>query len=434
MKNKILTAILLVSIPLFLTACTLQDIPIIGKFFGGGDTSTLGPVTLDVWGLWESPEIMDALIREYQSQNPMVTINYEDRSVVSPDQYKDTVVGRLAEGDAPDVVLVHNSWVSQIKNNLAPMPLGLMSVQDYSQRFYPVNSQSAVIENKIYALPSYYDGLALVYNKDHFDEIDQTTPPTAWEEFRRIAMSLTIKDEDGEFVRAGAAIGAADNIDFFSDIVGLMLSQAGITVPDSIDSKSAQDALSFYTLFMKSDGIWSSSLPEASKAFVQEKVSMIFVPTWNLLDIVKSRPDLNIGVAPVPQAMPENPVSWASFWMYAVPKTSSNSDAAWKFIEFITQDTQQLSLFSESSKYRPYGAPFTSVTLASQITSSPSSKYIKPVLDTAPFAKSGYFTARSGNRTQVEALRTAVNSVLSGNVSSAEALKTCKATLTRTTQ
>jgi ABC-type glycerol-3-phosphate transport system substrate-binding protein len=432
MKNKILTAILLISIPFFLTACSLSDIPIIGKYLGGdgsGGGSTTGPATLNVWGLWESPEVMDVVINEFQNQNPNTTINYEDRSVVKADQYKDTVIGRLKEGDAPDVVLVHNTWMPYIKDYLEPMPSGIMSPQDYSQKYYPVITESAVLDGKIYAVPSYYDGLVLVYNKDHFDEIDQITPPTAWEEFRRIALALTIKSEDGNFVRAGAAVGSADNIDFFSDILGLMFAQAGVVVPDNIDSRSAQDALSFYTLFTKSDRVWDSSLQEASKAFSAEKVSMIFVPTWNLLDIVRARPGMNIGVAQVPQAIAENPVSWGSFWMYAVPKSSSNSSRAWEFVDFISQDSQKLALFNKATEVRPYGAPFGSVSLASQVGESPTSKYIKPVLDMAPYAKTSYFAARSGNKAEVDALRQAVNDVLRGTSSEA-ALKTCKQTLT----
>ncbi|MBW6441715.1 extracellular solute-binding protein [Patescibacteria group bacterium] len=433
MKNKIFTAILLLSIPFFLTACTLSDIPLIGKYLGGvGGGVVTGPVTLNVWSLWENTEVMGSTIQEFQTQNSNITVNYEDRSIaLRPDKYKENVVGRLKEGGAPDVVLVHNTWLPYIKDYLAPMPSSYMSAQDYSQRYYPVIAESGVVDGKIYAVPSYYDGLVLVYNKDHFNSIDQTSPPTAWEEFRRIAINLTVKSDKGEFIRAGAAIGTADNIDFFSDILGLMFSQAGVSVPDGLNSKSAQDAISFYTLFVKSDGVWSNSLPEASKAFANEKVSMIFVPTWNLMDIVRSRPDLDIGVAPVPQAVSETPSSWGSFWMYAVPKSSSNTDAAWKFIDFLSQDSQQLAIFSEASKYRPYGAPFPSVGLASQIGASPVSNYIKPVLDTAPFAKTGYFAARSGNTEEVEALRTAVNAVLSGKVTSSEALSTCKQTLTQ---
>jgi len=432
MKNKIATAILLLLIPFFLTACTVADIPLIGKYLtkgSGGSGPSSQPVSLSMWGLWESPDIMDAVIKEYKGQNPNVTINYDDRSITKPDQYKETLVTRLQQGGAPDIVLVHNSWVPYIKDYLEPMPSDMLSPQDYSQRFYPLAVESGVFDSQIYAIPAHHDGLVLVYNKDHFDEIDQVTPPTAWEEFRRIALALTVKSGEGEFVRAGAAMGAADNIDFFSDILGLMFAQAGVSVPFGLDSRAAQDALSFYVLFLKSDGVWNTSFPEASKAFSAGKVSMIFVPTWNLLDIVRANPGMNIGVAPVPQAVAENPVSWGSFWMYAVPKSSSNKKEAWRFINFISQDNQELLLFSEASKYRPFGAPFASTNLITQVGVSPASMYIKPVLDTAPFAKGNYFAARSGNTKEVEALRKAVNAVLSGELSSEDALKACKATL-----
>jgi ABC-type glycerol-3-phosphate transport system substrate-binding protein len=430
MRNKILTAILLVSLPVFLTACTLKDLPVIGKFFSGGGKVANPPITLNIWGLWESPEVMDSLIQKYKSLYPNITINYDNRSIMAPPLYKDTVKGRLSQAGVPDIILVHNSWVSEIKDYLAPAPASVITPQSYSQRFYPVSSQSAVIDGSIYALPMYYDGLVLAYNKKHFEEINQTTPPTAWEEFRRLALNLTQVGTDGNYVRYGAAIGTADNIDFFSDIIGLMFAQAGIKVPDDLGSKAAQDALAFYTTFSRDDKVWNGSLPEASKLFSQGKVSMIFTPTWNLLDIIKASPDLDIGVAPVPQAQPGTPVSWASFWMYSVPKSGTNTEAAWQFINFLTQDEQQLSMFSEASKFRTYGAPYSAVALASQASSGFSAKYIKPVLDTAPFAASGYFSGRSGNAFQVAALKTAVNSILQG-VEVSQVLTTLKSTLVK---
>lgn len=433
MKNKTLTAILLCLLPLLLTACTLKDLPVVGKLFGGSKV-TSKPVTLNVWGLWEGPEVMNTLIQKYRETHPNVTINYDDRSVVRPSQYKETVIGRLLQGGAPDILLVHNSWVADLKNNLSPMPSEIADVQKFSQTFYPVVTQSAVVDGKIYAIPAHYDGLVLVYNKKHFSEIDQSTPPTAWEEFRRLALSLTIKTEGGEFVRSGAAMGTADNIDFFSDILSLMFAQAGVTVPQDLDSKAAQDALSYYTNFVNVDKVWANNLPEATKAFVQGKVSMIFVPTWNLLDIIKTDPTMDIGVAPVPQAVPANPISWASFWMYAVPKSSQNIDAAWDFINFLGQDEQELMLFNESAKFRAYGAPFSSVVLASQATSGATAKYIKPALDAAPFAKSGYFAGRAGNALQVDALKAAVNALISERemerATPEVALKACKEKIT----
>lgn len=416
MRNKLLTAILLLTLPLFISACSLKDVPIVGALFGG-KVVPQKEVTLKFWGMWESPEVMNTLASDYSQQNPKITVSYDDRSIIKPGQQKDTLKARLSEAGAPDIILIHNSWVPELSSLLAPAPSDLIDTTEYTQRFYPVVSDSAVIQGKIYAVPAFYDGLVLVYNKAHFDEIDQATPPTAWEEFRRLALSLTVKSEDGDFVRSGAAIGSADNIDFFSDILGLMFAQAGVQVPEELDSKPAQDALSFYTMFVNEDNVWDSTLPEASAAFTQEKVSMIFVPSWGVLDIIGARPDLDIGVAAVPQALPDNPVSWGSFWMFAVAKNSPNQEEAWDFINYITQNEQELKMFDLASRYRTFGAPYASVELASQVSSTASGKYIKPVLDTAPFAKSGILSGRAGNDYQTDILKEAVDSLITGQES-----------------
>lgn len=428
MKNKIAALALLLTMSLTLTACSLGDLPVIGKFFG----NTSGPVTLTMWGVWEKPEVMDMLIKKYQETHPNVTITYEDRSVLKPEDYKDRVFSRADQALGADIVRIHNSWVPSLRSVLSAMPSSMMDANTYQTSFYPVSAQSAVFDGKIYALPAYYDGLVLVYNKDHFEEIGQDTPPTVWEEFRRIALRLKVvtAEENSsaqKVIRSGAAIGTADNIDHFSDILGLMWSQANVTIPDEIDSRAAQDALTFYTNFVKEDNVWEPSFPEAAAAFAQEKVSMIIVPSWAVLDILAVRPDLNLAVAPVPQAIVESPATWGSFWMDAVPSSSKNQKAAWEFLNFLSQEEQQLTLFSEASKIRPFGAAYSRVSLGTQLQNN---VYLKPLVDTAPFAKSAEISARSGNKKQVDALRTAVNEVL-GGATAEDALKKAKEAITK---
>jgi ABC-type glycerol-3-phosphate transport system substrate-binding protein len=121
----------------------------------------------------------------------------------------------------------------------------------------------------------------------------------------------------------------------------------------------------------------------------------------------------------VPQALPDAPAAWGSFWLDVVPTSSKNSAVAWDFLNFLSSEDAQLFNASETSKFRPFGAPYSLVNLAPQLNSNP---YLKPVLDTAKFAKSGEIADRSGNRKQVEALAKAVNAVLTGT--SAEAALT----------
>lgn len=154
---------------------------------------------------------------------------------------------------------------------------------------------------------------------------------------------------------------------------------------------------------------------------------MIFVPSWQVLDIISVSPNANsIGVAPVPQAIPDDPRSWGTFWMYAVPNNTTKSAVAWDFLNFISQDEQQLMYFDEASKVRFFGTPYPVASLASNV----SNPVLAPVLQTAPYARSNEFAGRSGNVTQVDALKTAVNSVLNGT-SAETALKVVKETLSK---
>ncbi len=431
MKYKLLTFALLPILAITLTACTLRDLPLIGKYFGGGTT---GPVKLTMWGFWDNPEVMNALIAKYQETHPNVTISYEDRSVLNVNDYKQAVFTRVQQKDLPDIVRVHQSWVPRLKDNLIPMPASLMDTQTYQANFYPIVSKFGVMDNKVYSMPRYYDGLVLVYNKNHFAEIGQSNPPESWEEFRRLALQLTVRSGGG-VLRSGAAMGTAKNIDMFSDILGLLFEQAfagtsGVeeTIPQDLDSRSAQDALTFYVNFLKEDKVWSEDLPDPTTAFVDGKVSMVLVPAWRLLDILNAKDRFNfvVGVAPVPQALPENPaakVTWGSYWVDVVPNSSPAGDTAWDFLNFISSSDSQLFSFSETSKMKAFGAPYSLVTLAPQLKEN---AFLAPLVDTAPFAKGGEISARAGNRKQVDALAKAVTSVLNGG-SPDVALKAAKA-------
>lgn len=434
MKYKLLTLALLPIIALTLTACTLQDLPVIGGLFSGGGLNFGGPVKLKVWGLWDNKEVMDELVKKYHEKNPNVTIDYEDRSVLNLFDYKQAVFTRITGTDIADVVRVHNTWVPKLVPNLTPLPSGIVDVKAFGTMFYPVASEFAVFNNNVYNLPRYYDGLILVYNKNHFSEINQTAAPQGWEEFRRLATALTIKNNNG-LVRGGAAMGTANNIDTFSDILGLLFAQALRNVDGdrdiikNLDSKPAQDALSFYTNFVKEDGVWSKDFPQAATAFIEGKVSMIFIQSWQLADILNARDKFTfeVGVAPVPQALPETPASWASYWVDVVPKTSKNSVEAWKFLKYLSEEEQQRFNFSESSKFRQFGAPYSLTSLAQDVAAV---DYLKPVIDTAPFAESSEIAGRAGNKKQVDALAQAISDVLGDGVlvpkTSEEALKAAK--------
>lgn len=425
-NSKVKSLFLLSFISLFLTACSLKDLPVIGGLFKGKEK----PVTLSVWGLWEPKEVVEPVLTDYKQKKPTVAVEYEERSFISPKSYKESVTTRLSEGSAPDIILVHNSWVPYIKDSLAPASSKIMTVDQYSSSFYPVAKESAVFDDKIYAIPLSYDGLALVYNKDMFNEAGISSPPSTWEEFRVDAVKLTKRDKEN-IVQAGASMGTANNVEHFSDILGLLFAQGSVKFPDDIDSQAAVDILSFYTNFATTDKVWSDILQPSVEAFADGKVAMIFVPSWQILNILARNPQVNIGVAQVPRQpdLSGNPivVDWGSFWMFAVSKDSKNANTAWEFLKYLTSEDGQKKLFSESSKVRAFGQAYSLQSLQGDLSGN---AYLDPYVKSAPTAKSGLLAGRSGNDREVDVMKTAVNAILSGTVPS-EAAAAAKTALNK---
>ncbi|MEK7595270.1 MAG: extracellular solute-binding protein [Patescibacteria group bacterium] len=411
-------------LPLVLTSCTpadtLSKLPVIGKYFKPkGDA----PVTLTVWGLWEPKEVMDVLFEEYKQTHPNVAIEYEQRSLANLKAYKDSVVTRLSEGSAPDIVLVHNSWMPSLYSSLTPASDKVISTSDFDTSFYSVAKDYGVSEGKVYALPSGFDGLALVYNRDMFTEVGLSTPPATWEEFRVAAVKLTKKDQSRLITQAGASIGSANNVEHFADILGLLFAQADVAVPKGLTSQPAIDAFTFYTNFVSQEGVWSDVLPPSVEAFAKGKVAMIFAPSWQVLGILERAQNLNVGIAQVPRAVGLNGdkinIDWASFWMYTVAKNSGNSSAAWDFLKFLVQPENQKKLYNEQLKIRPFGSAYSLKSLQEDLSGS---AYLYTYVRGAEHAKSGIFSTRSGNDREVDALKTSINSVLVGEKTPAEAL------------
>jgi ABC-type glycerol-3-phosphate transport system substrate-binding protein len=135
---------------------------------------------------------------------------------------------------------------------------------------------------------------------------------------------------------------------------------------------------------------------------------------------------MNIGVAPVPQALPDDPASWASFWVDVVPQSSKNPLAAWSYVSFLAQEDQQMLTFSEASNYRVFGPPYSLMSLRGELAENP---YLAPALESAGFANTNELAGRAGNSRQVGAMKEAVNSVLGGRITPQQALTTAKESL-----
>ncbi len=399
---------------------------IIRALFGGGGAKK--EITLSYWGLWEDETLVKPLIDLYKQKNPNITVKY---TKMTPENYREKLIARSKANQGPDIFRYHNTWLPEIKEIVTPLPSSIMPAADFEKTFYPVAQKDLKVGDYYYGIPLMVDGLVLVYNNNMFKKAGIVSAPSTWDDITEIVPKLTVKDQSGNLITSGIAIGTSSNVDHFSDIFGLLLLQNGGKL-GAVDSAEGTGALEIYRKFAESpQGYWNDNMPSSTTAFIQEKVAMIIAPSWELLTIKAANPDIDLKVVPVPSVPGASLVSVSSYWVEGVSRYSANQIEAWKFLRFLSEKENMTKLYELQSRVRPFGEPYSRVDLAPLLSQN---EYIGAVIKQAPNFTSIPLVSRTYdnglNDDIIKYIENAINSTTQG-VSYAEALKTAKAGITQ---
>lgn len=383
-----------------------------------GDTAGDGKIILTYWGLWEPENVLSPLIAEYRKTHPNVTINYSQQSYKD---YRERLQSAFVRGDEPDIFRFHNTWLAMLKKDMAPAPQDIAQTINIDNNYYMQVGKDVKVGSQVFGVPLGFDGLALFYNTKIFKTAGKQ-PPTNWEDLRRTALDLTVRGSAGQMEVAGVALGTAENIDHFSDILGLMMLQNGADLSNPTGSL-AEDALRFYTLFYTTDKVWDASFPNSTYAFAKEKVAMIFAPSWRAHEIGVLNPSLEYKTVVVPQ-LPETKVAWASYWVEGVSAKSKNSQAAWEFLQYLSSKEALSQFYANASQVRGFGEPYPRKDMASLLENDEiAGAFVKQ----ADYSQSWYLCSRTHdngiNDKMIQYFKDAVNKVIKGT-SASDALKT----------
>jgi ABC-type glycerol-3-phosphate transport system substrate-binding protein len=391
-----------VVISFMLTGCTIPVLGIEVTFpewvpFIGGESRT--PITLEYWGLWEPASVMQPVFDSFKTQREFVSVSYQVRD---PRQHFETVRARLTTDDPPDIVRVHATWLPYLYSSLEPLPADVMDATAFINSFYPVVAEDMVINGQVYGVPLGLDGLALVYNDNLFKQEGLTIPPTNWDIFLEYAQKLTKKNDAGQIVQGGAALGYADNIDYFSDILGMMFAQNGVTFVDDqgmvkfhqsfspTGDNLGADALQFYAKFSDSAQSYNPAWENSTQAFLDGQVAMVFVPSYKLNDILAQRPDFVVKVAKAPQfaVLVDGGKNWASYWVEVVPKNGQRPKESWRLLTHMMQKDQLVTMYRNASEIRGFGELYPRPDLADTLKLE---QRVAPYIEQFPTATSWSF-------------------------------------------
>jgi len=381
----------------------------------GSATSQTGSenITLEYWGLWEIESNMEEALKEFEQKNSGITVQYVKQS---HKDYRERLQTAIASGNGPDVFRFHASWTPMMINDLASMPSSVFTLAQFKENFYPAAVTQLQQDGQIVGIPLMYDGLMLYYNTDILAAAGEK-PPSSWSELRILANKLTLRD-GGEIKRAGVALGNASNVDNFSDILALLMLQNGADLfhPNSAEGR---DALLFYTNFITKDKVWNEYMPNSTLAFARGDVAMMIAPSWRSHDISGINPDLKFATAPLPQ-LSNSKITWATYWAEGVNKQSTNKDAAWKLLAYLSSVEGQQKLFATQAQNRAFGEPYSRTDLADSLASH---QILGSLVQDAPEAKGWYMSSMTHdnglNDQIIKYYEDAVNSIIDGKATQA---------------
>lgn len=361
-------------------------------------------ISLNYWGMTEDSAVFKSVLKQFEADHPGVSIQY---SVQSPKDYSERLVSACNRGQCPDLFRFHSTWTNfyMLKGLLATVPSSVMSTSQFEQTFYPVVSNDLKTSTGYAGLPIMYDGLGLYVNKKILQASGKSVP-TTWDELRSLGRELTIRGADGSIQRSGVAMGTANNVDHFSDILAVLIAQNGGNILKPETTSSAQqtinsgsgtpqaslvaDALTFYTQFVREDKVWDETMPNSTYAFAIERTAMIIAPTFRAAEIKKINPNFEFAVYPIPQ-LPGKPVTLANYWVEGVSKASKEQPMAWELLKYLSSADVQKKL------YAPGGGKLLRevsprVDLSPQLISDP---FAGAIVSQAPNSRSTFLSSRT---------------------------------------
>ena len=319
--------------------------------FGLLQTNTITSANITFWGFEDEEVYRDALLN-IRAKYP-INVTYAKKS---PENYEKELLNAMASGQGPDVFPIHNAWLPRFSDKIASAPTELISMKQYYDTFVDVATQDFISEGYIWAVPLYVDSLALYWNKDLFNTAGIPEPPKTWDAFLEDVEKITKRDDAGNIILSGAALGAGANVDNASDILSLLMMQTGAQMVNDSKTKATFNlgmvvegreykpgaaALEFYTDFAnprKKVYSWNVKMINSRESFLRGKAAMMFDYSTAASEIIKESPYLNFSIAGAPQIKETAvAVNYADYWANAVWSGSKAQSQAWQFILYLAE-------------------------------------------------------------------------------------------------
>lgn len=292
---------------------------------------------ISVWAMGTEGDNLDVLAEEFMAEFPDVSVEV---TAVPWDAAHDRLVTAIAGGEVPDVSLVGTTWMGEFATlgGLEPTPDTIDPAQ-----FFEGAWDTTVVDGVSYGVPWYVETRLIYYRTDLAEEGGFNQAPANWDELTQLAEAT---------VEGGAEYGISlqpGGIGAWQTFMPFFWQAGGEIVDDennfTLDSEACTASLAYYDSFFEA-GLSSSTVSDVpvEAQFADGTVGAFISGPW-MIGIVT-----DAGADPETWAVAHQPTetagtSFVGGGNLAVFEQSDNKDAAWAFVEYLSQPATQVTWY-----------------------------------------------------------------------------------------
>ncbi len=313
---------------------------------GDGDSGSSegGELSISIWDTNQEPGINE-ILADFTEETGIKT----KLTVVKWDEYWTMLEAGAQGGSLPDVFWMHSNESERYMSN--DMLLDLTDKIADSDLIDPANYPEDIWglythEDKYYAVPKDVDTIALWYNKTMFDEakLDYPTADWTWDDMFEAAKKLT--KEDGS--QYGLALRNDNNQ---AGYYNMIYDNGGFVIDDDKTKSGWDDPKTIEAMEQVEEFIKAGVMPSMETMsengedvlFQSGKVAMVLQGSWMLAAYRDNEYTAeNCDCVELPKsATTDRRVSIYNGLGWAASASGSNTDNAWKLIEYLGSEAAQ---------------------------------------------------------------------------------------------
>jgi len=318
---------------------------------GQADTRT----TVRFWAFGREGEVVRELVPEFERRHPDIRMEVQQ---VPWSAAHEKLLTAYVGNATPDAAQLGNTWIPEFSSLRALAPLNARVVSSAAtdrNDFFPGVWDTNVIDEETWGVPWYVDTRLIFYRTDLVAAAGAPWPPRSWAEWREAMVRIKKHGGPGRFA-------ILLPIDEWQQPVVLGL-QNGATLLDKEGRHGAfrdprfRQAMVFY-LDLYRDGLAPAldlqGIANMYQQLAEGYFAMVITGPWNLGEFKNRLPaDMQDRWATAPLPPPAADMPYPGFALaggssLVLFRRAKSPDAAWKWLEFLSEPAQQARFYELS--------------------------------------------------------------------------------------